>query len=189
MTCIVGMEYGGKVYMGADSASISGWDRNVTAMPKIFSLWSEEEPDRQRGKFLLGCAGSPRIAQILRYHLCIKSPTTIDNERYLVKEFIEPARWAIHEYGAAQVENATEATSKNSKFLLGFKGSLYLVDDDFQLTRFASGIAAVGVGDSYAMGAMLALKTRDPEKRILKALEIAGQLCMGVCPPYHVEVL
>lgn len=188
MTCIIGLEHEGRIYMGADSSSISGWDRVETAIPKIFTLRSQSEEDHWAVKFLLGCAGSPRAAQILRYHLKVKPPHTVNVVEYLVTEFIEPARLALKDHGVAEVENAKEATG-GSQFLLGYEGQLFLVDSDFQLTRFASGMAAVGVGANYALGAMLALTTRDPQKRILKALEITGKLCMGVCPPYQVEML
>jgi ATP-dependent protease HslVU (ClpYQ) peptidase subunit len=188
MTCIVGLEYAGHVWMGADSVSIAGWDRNVSAMPKLFTLWSEFEDHRQRVPFLVGCGGSPRIAQILQHHVRIPPPDTTNDVAYLVQSFIEPVRNAIKDFGAAAVENATESAG-NTRFLLGYNSRVYLVDSDFQLTRFTNGMAAIGVGDSYAMGAMLAMKTKDPEKRIRKSLSIAEQLCMGVRPPFEVRCL
>lgn len=51
MTCIVGLEHNGRVYIGADSAGVSGWDLTVRADKKVF----------RNGSFLFGFTDSFRM--------------------------------------------------------------------------------------------------------------------------------
>jgi hypothetical protein len=55
MTCIVGLRQGGKVFIGGDSAGISGWDVTVRADPKVFLS----------GPYAMGFTSSFRLGQLL----------------------------------------------------------------------------------------------------------------------------
>jgi hypothetical protein len=57
MTIIAGLIEGGIVYMGADSGGSDGCFICPRKDPKIFAL----------PNFLFGVAGSPRVAQLLKY--------------------------------------------------------------------------------------------------------------------------
>lgn len=59
MTCIIGLENKGKVYMGADSASSNGYSINVSGNPKLF----------RSGPFLIGFTSSWRMGQLLQHQL------------------------------------------------------------------------------------------------------------------------
>ena len=59
MTCIVGIEHGGKVYIGGDSAGSDGHHLVIMAEPKVF----------KRGRFLIGYTTSFRMGQLLQHTL------------------------------------------------------------------------------------------------------------------------
>ena len=185
MTCIIGMEHGGKVYIGADSISLNGWAKDITADKKVF----------RKGDLLFGVAGSPRQKQILQYHV-VDMPhlPTVSDEEYLVRAVVEPARMAFRECGFTDMDNGRET---GASFLIGYRGKLYSVENSFQLCRSARGFYAMGAGDDFAMGALQALMDADdnmvqsqfPETLLMWALETAEKLSACVCGPYHIEVL
>jgi len=180
MTCIIGMEHGGKVYIGADSISLNGWAKDITADKKVF----------RKGDLLFGVAGSPRQKQILQYHVTdMPHLPTVSDEEYLVRAVVEPARVAFRECGFTDMDNGRET---GASFLIGYRGKLYSVEDSFQLCRSARGFYAIGAGDDFAMGALQMLIDVceiEPEKFIELALETAEKLSACVCGPYHIEVL
>lgn len=57
MTCIVGVTHKGRVYMGGDSAGVSGLDLTVRKDQKVF----------RNGEFAIGFTSSFRMGQILQY--------------------------------------------------------------------------------------------------------------------------
>ena len=57
MTCIVGLEHKGKVYIGGDSAGVAGYSLSVRADQKVFI----------NGNFIFGFTSSFRMGQILRF--------------------------------------------------------------------------------------------------------------------------
>ena len=177
MTCIIGIAHEGKVYIGGDSMASNGWNRHSTALRKVFRV----------GEFLIGYTTSFRMGQILQYHLSVPHQQDgISDERYMVVDFVEAVRTCLKEKGYAKVSNNQE---EGGSFLVGYKGVLYQVDSDFQVNHYLNGMAACGSGESYALGALLALENLSPKKRILKSLEISAQLAATVCEPFYVEVL
>ncbi len=174
MTCIVALEFENKVFMGGDSAAVSGWDIQVTAEPKVFRL----------GEFLIGYTSSFRMGQLLRYNLAIPENTDGDDDmKYLVTKFIPAVRECLKSGGFARVDNNQES---GGFFLVGYRGKAYVVNSDFQITRMVNGFVAVGCGENYALGALAAMQIEYPETAILRALEIAGMFSNGVCAPYYV---
>lgn len=178
MTAIVGLVHDGKVYMGCDSAAIGNYSNGrVTQLKKVFKV----------GEFLIGYTTSFRMGQILQHHLEV--PLQVhgqSDDQYMVVVFIEAVRKCLKDQGFTKVLNNTET---GGTFLVGYRGALYSVDDDFQCNWFADGYDACGCGLYHALGAMAALDKLTPEKRIRRSLEIAEQFCPGVCGPFHIEML
>lgn len=178
MTCIVGLEADGKVYMGCDSSSASGWDMTVTRLRKVFG----------RNDFLIGYTTSFRMGQLLEHQLAVELQK--DNQEdlaYMITIFIEAVRQCLKDGGFTKVENAQE---EGGTFLVGYGGILYCVQSDFQVNSNVYGLDAVGCGAKYALGSLWATRAlSDPKERVLKALEAAGQFSNGVCAPYYVEYL
>ena len=191
MTCIIGYVHDGKVYMGCDSASASGWEtRRLGKTKKIIYL-------PYMGKMLLGVAGWPRVSQILCHHLKDFLDDTVfadyvTNKAWFVGEHIvEPIRSCLRRYNLLETENDIERM-KDTEILLGFAGELFSIGPSFCIEQYVEPFTAIGVGSQYAMGAMEAFMLREdfePEFIVRQALRISGQFCNGVCDPYHVEVL
>jgi len=174
MTCIIALEHKGKVYIGGDSAAVAGHDINVLINPKVFKIRD----------FLIGYTSSFRMGQLLQYNLEVPENLCGDDDmRYLVTKFIPAVRDCMKNGGYIKIENNQES---GGYFLVGYHGKAYKVSDDFQITRTTNKFNAVGCGESYALGALAALNITNPEKAIIRALEIAGMFSSGVCPPYYV---
>ena len=90
MTCIVGLVQKGTVYIGADSASVSGWTSRVTRLPKVF----------RRGPFLIGYTTSFRMGQLLEHALAVPPQgDESDDMRFMVTTFVESVRALLKERG------------------------------------------------------------------------------------------
>lgn len=177
MTCIIAVAHEGKVYMGADSISSNGYNRHITALRKVFRV----------GEFLIGYTSSFRMGQILQYHLEVRQQQDGEtDERYMVVAFIEAVRACLKEKGYTTVSNNTE---EGGVFLVGYRGRVYRVDDDFQVNHYSSDVAVCGAGEDYALGVMMALPDWKPEDRVRRALEISAELSALVSPPFHIEVV
>ena len=184
MTVIIGLEHENHVYMGGDSISLSGWSKAPIAGEKVFKR-SFKSGILSRD-FIFGFAGSPRAAQLVEYRL---QPPVIsdaaDTDAYMRTDFIDAVRTCFRNGGLLTTENGQE---KGHPFLVGYRGSLYFVGSDFSVEDYQRGFFCIGAGDDVATGAMAALSDLPPEARILKALQVTGDLCAAVCEPYYVEV-
>lgn len=177
MTCIIGLEYKGKVYMGADSASSNSYSINISGNPKLFRL----------GPFLIGFTSSWRMGQLIQHQLGdVAIQTTEDDLTYLVRCFIEPVRACLKDHGYAMVKENQET---GGYFLVAFNERIYKVQDDFSVLYDVKGLQCAGSGEYYAEAAMLALTALPPKKRIREALRIAAVLSPSVCAPFHIERL
>lgn len=175
MTCVVGLVNKGRLYMGVDSAAVSGWTRRTSELSKVF----------RRGPFLIGYTTSFRMGQLLEHELAVPPQQAgVSDMSYMVSTFIESARKLFKERGFTQIESNKE---KGGQFLVGFKGTLYSVESDFQVGHMSDGYDAVGSGSDFALGAMAALERLPPQRRVRRALEIAAHFSMGVCGPFHIK--
>jgi len=75
---------------------------------------------------------------------------------------------------------------EGGQFLVGYKGVIYEIASDFQVNHFADGLAVIGCGAAYALGALKALSGLQPERRVALSLEIAAYFSGGVIGPFHV---
>ncbi len=173
MTCVIGLESKGVVYMGADSRMVSGWEGRTTAMSKMF----------RKMDFLVGICGFPRMLQLLQYKLEVEPQDDGNDEKHMVCVFAEAVRKCFKEGGFAKVENNEET---GGQFLVGYHGKLYEIEGNFQINRVVDGYEAIGSGREYAIGAMRVLGKMPAEKRILKALETSAYFNIGVAPPFQV---
>ena len=172
MTCIIGLEQDGKVYVGADSASATrSLDIRQTLVPKVFN----------NHNVIIGYTSSFRMGQLLQF-MKIPSYDKLD-EKYMINKFIEAIRFEFKAKGYSKIDN-NEETGGN--FLVGIKDCLYEIASDFQVQRYADGVASCGCGEEYAYGAMRALEHLDPIDRITKSLEIASYYSGGVMAPFTV---
>jgi len=176
MTCIVGLVDGGEIYIGGDSAGISGFDLRLRKDSKVFV----------KDEMIFGFTSSFRMGQILRYNFSI--PPHIpkkDDYTYLCTDFIDSLIACFKEKGYARVNNQ-EITG--GTFLVGYKSNLYRIDNDFQVGMTRDRYDACGCGENYALGALRAMegKIKDPKDIIMNALSVAEYFSCGVCTPFTI---
>jgi 20S proteasome alpha/beta subunit len=172
MTCIVGVEYNNKVYMGSDSCGSNDFAKISIDAPKIFLS----------GDVLIGYAGSFRIHDILQYVKLPKRPKNMDAKEYLVTFVIKKIRKVFQ-------ENGFEAQNDGDMCLIGCQGKLYYISADFSLVRNPAKYASIGSGSSVAMGSLYTtgyLPATKVEERITIALRAASEHARGVAAPYHI---
>lgn len=175
MTCIVGLVSDGDVYIGGDSASVWGDEIRRISGKKVF----------HNGKLLIGCAGSPRMHQLLQYHLNIRIQRQDQGiMNYMVNDFVEAVRECFKAHGFSRIENNEES---GGTFLVGYRGRLFGIHTDFQVDENHGGHEAIGSGRAYALGALLTTgEIMSPRDRIKKALWAASHFSSSVMGPYHV---
>ena len=178
MTCIVGLEAEGGVLIGGDSAAADGWNIHATRLEKVFQV----------NQFLIGYTSSFRMGQLLQYKLSVEQRKhNKSNLEYLAITFIDSVRECLGAGGFRQVENGQES---GGKFLVGYEGVLYVVDNDFHVNSSIDGFTAIGCGANFALGNLLATNKEMPAvKRVELALAAAGHFSNGVCAPYKVKFL
>jgi hypothetical protein len=177
MTCIVGLESEGRVWIGGDRAAVeSSHFLTHCEQPKIF----------RRGEMVFGYTSSFRMGQLLQYRLTI--PEIGEGQpldEYMVTSFIDAVRACLKEGGYTRVDCERETIGT---FLVGVRGHLYVVDDDYNVRRDNGGFNAVGSGLSVALGSMhsTAKLRMHPRERIAMALEAASTFVTTVRGPFDV---
>ena len=122
MTCIVGLVHSRAVYIGGDSAGV---DRHYGLVirndRKVF----------RNGPFVMGFTSSFRMGQLLMHDFTPPIPREgVDVFEYMVTEFIDTARERMKRGGFARIKEGTE---EGGTFLVGFRGRLFNIQDDFQV--------------------------------------------------------
>lgn len=178
MTCVVGMINRGNVYIGADSAGVAGYYNIVDRSDKkVF----------RNGEMIMGFTSSFRMGQLLRYKLSLpKHQPEVGIMSYMVVHFVDAVRELFKESGFTTINNSKES---GGIFLVGYRGRLFSIEDDFQVGETRDGIAACGCGRDYALGAMRGSNIIDPLRRIRTALKAAEYYSAGVRGPFFFETL
>lgn len=174
MTCIIGLEYNNKVYIGGDSAASTYDEIRIINQDKVFKV----------DNLIFGYAGSPRVSQIIQYHLKISEHNNFkDDLTYMVKVVIEDMRKCLTTYG---VDDEKIREDFYAVCLIGYNHKLYCIYSDYQVHSIKDGLLSVGSGSSYALGAMYVLKDLEPRQRILKSLEASAYFSTTVDKPFKV---
>lgn len=177
MTCIVGVIEGGKAWVGGDSA-LSDMDTHeliACVNQKVFRV----------GEYLIGCSGSPRVGDALRYSFDPpKHPRRMDVSRFMRTSFINGVREALKHAGALQVHQGVEGCEAH--VLIGYLGRLFIIEEDLHIHEAIDEYAAVGSGGAVANGALSVSKGVPPRKRILAALAASERYTASVRRPFYV---
>lgn len=87
--------------------------------------------------------------------------------------------------GATSEEDSTVVMG--ATFLVGIRGHLYEIGEDWSATRSAEGYNAIGVGSSMALGSLYTTRGwATPRKRVLAALEASVAHNPLVSPPFTI---
>lgn len=176
MTCVVGLEHGGRVWIGADSAAVSRERLRSRGDPKAFRL----------GPYVIGFTTSFRMGDVLRYAFKPPPPPPRNLDRFMATTFVDAARSAFREAGIASTNAGVESCGA---FLVGANGRLFTVESDYQVGIERAGYHAVGAGDQPALGALYATSQwKDPRARIRTALEAAERFANDVRRPFRIVV-
>lgn len=176
MTAIAGIVHEGTVYIGGDSAGVDdALGLVVRADAKVFT----------NGPMVFGFCGSFRMGQLLRYSF---TPPPLskrgDVDRYMVTDFIDAVRKTLKKGGARRVEEKVE---EGGTFLVGFRGRLFEINDDFQVGEGVDPYRAVGSGRDVVLGALYVTEfAMDPVERIQLALAAAERHGAAVRSPFTV---
>lgn len=163
MTCIVGIEHEGRVWIGGDIQGTSDNYKMVHTQPKVF----------KKSGVVFGYTGSYRYGQLIEHSL--DDFVVPDDDKliyeWLVKFVVEGIVTIIGDY---EVEPGS--------CLLGVKDQLWCLQQDYSVLRSTDGYCSEGAGQEYAAGAMKALLDgeNDPKKVIRKTMEITHHFCPSV---------
>ncbi len=180
MTCIVGYidNKFGKVYIGGDSAGVTGNDIVARKDVKVF----------KNGQFIIGCTTSFRMIQILRFKF--KPPkllATRDVYEYMCTDFIDAVRTSFSDSGFMQT--AKHGDEQGGQFLVAYKDRLFEIGVDFQVGEHADGYTSLGHGSKYALGAIHSVYDNSavrPYDRVRMALNAATHFSGAVCEPFTI---
>jgi hypothetical protein len=176
MTCIAGVIDGDKVYIGGDSAGVGGYYLTIRSDSKVF----------KKGEMIFGFTSSFRMGQLLRYKLQIPyHKPDVPLDVYMHTEFIDAVRTCLKEGGYASNKDGEET---GGTFLVGYRGRLFQIEDDFQIGENVVPYDAVGCGMELALGSLYSTNgsDRSPEDRVRLALMAAEQFSAGVRGPFTI---
>jgi ATP-dependent protease HslVU (ClpYQ) peptidase subunit len=178
MTCIVAIKDGsGGVLMGADSAGVGGWSIRTRVDRKIYRV----------GPFLFGFTSSFRMGQLLAYSFeCPVQGTDESDFRFMATKFIDAVRLTFKNGGFARRESETE---KGGVFLVGYRGRIFRVEDDYQVVEIAHDFDACGCGEEIALGSLYSTTGKQFGQRATTALHAAAEFSNGVRGPFIYERL
>jgi hypothetical protein len=176
MTCIVGLIDGrtNQIVLGGDSAGVGGYHLTQRRDSKVFRV----------GEFAMGFTTSFRMGQLLRVKF---DPPPIgakqDLFKYMVDPFIEAVRTVLKAGGFALVKDNVET---GGVFIVGVRGRLFQIDDDFHVGEAIAPFTSVGCGAAYAEGSLFATQKlkQSARTRVRQALEAAEYFSAGVRGPF-----
>lgn len=177
MTCIVGLRAKGRVWMGGDSAGVSGDDITIRSDPKVFI----------RGPLIIGFTSSFRMGQILRFEPVPNWIPGSDPFEWMVRVFIPSLHLLFDAHGFGKKEG--DWGRVGGQFLVGLEGRLFEVAADFQVGESADEYDACGCGAQVALGAMYQsrfMTELDPDQRITLALRASERYSAGVRGPFTI---
>lgn len=180
MTCIVGLRHKGSVYIGADSAAVSGDHVEARRDKKVFV----------RGPYVIGGAGSFRAIDLLQYVAELPVPIAkVDLRAFMCSHFVDALRQCYKTAGSLQRDDGIEGI--HGAFLVGVRGRLFELSYDLQVGEHYTPYSAIGCGAVYALGAMHAMHAargaRKPKQMVLTALGASARFCGGVRAPFVVR--
>lgn len=181
MTCIVAISSDdGRIYMGGDSAGID-FDSALT-----LGIGAETKIWEDRG-ILFGAAGSFRVSQVIRWQTAIPLYNSdVEPLEYITGPLMTALRESLEHHGSLTTWEEDSTQGIDGSLLLGFRGGVYEVYEDFGVGHLIHGYGAVGCGATLALGNLVATEDMDvsPKKRIKMALKAAERHSAGVRGPF-----
>ena len=169
--------------MAADSlgGDVSTYHVEIRKDPKVFT----------KGEFIIGYTSSFRMGDLLQYRFVPPPLSEGSLSEYMRTTFMDAVRTCFKDGGFAQKNNEKES---GGDFIVGVRGRLFIVEDDYQVSEPLDGWAAVGSGTQIARGALFAIQKIDhlivtrelePCELLVVALEAAAHCSAYVRGPFH----
>jgi ATP-dependent protease HslVU (ClpYQ) peptidase subunit len=180
MTCIVAVKHDNKIHMGGDRC-LSDYESSFympTTDPKIF----------KKDNMLIGYAGSVRMGKVIKYDFEPPKPDLRNLDRYMNIEFINALRECL-ENNNLKLDSGTSERNDLADLIIGIKGRLFIIEDDWQATEHTYDYLSIGSGSPYALGSLYSTEHLPPNERVEKALEAADKFSITVCQPFDYIVL
>jgi ATP-dependent protease HslVU (ClpYQ) peptidase subunit len=178
VTCIAGIVEPSKrvVWIGGDSAATSGYDLSIVLDTKVFYHTGTN--------FIVGCCGSVRATNVIRYKMTPPEPTTDDDMAYMVTGFVESLRESLKAAGNTVKNDEMEWTGV--QLLVGYHAKLFMIDSDYQVREVVTGYDSIGAGADLALGALYATAGTGAKKRMTLAMEAAAVHNTACRPPFSI---
>lgn len=167
MTCVVGIEYAGKVAIVADLLGSEGNLKIEHTEPKVFV----------RNKVIFGYTTSYRFGQLIQHVMPEPCPP---------EEAAAVYAWLVSEFVPALRRTLKDNDCVGGQCLIGVNGQLWWLQDDFAVVRPADGYFAIGSGADFAIGALHALSNETSVHVLIdQALRTAAHFCPTVGTQTH----
>lgn len=176
MTCIVGITDGTTVWLGGDSAGVTGTALMIRADSKVFAS----------GEYVIAFTTSFRMGQLLRYAFTPPPPAPgTDLHEFMCTTFVDRLRACLKEGGWAAKDDGRE---EGGNFLVGVRGRLFEIMSDYQVAERDADFTATGCGEPFALGSLHATAGLGlaPPLRLRTALEAAARFSSAVAGPFTV---
>lgn len=175
MTTIIGIEYGDKSLIVADSrvTDDSGRIYAHKVMKKIAS----------RGQFLIAGAGEVVPCDIAQNIWVPPNFTAKDKKDvycFMITKVMPSLRKCLTDNGYNFDEDKKDGT--RFQFLISVGGEMFDIDEDLSVMKSEDNVYAIGSGGSFALGALYA--GAEP----LRAMDIACKVSAYSAPPFHQEI-
>lgn len=179
MTCIIGLVNKGDVFLGGDRAATEGvnLDQFLLKEAKVF----------MRGDVGFGVCGLPKVMDVIKHVLTIPEDNEEDAKTYVVGSLIPAMRDVLVNYDCTIVED--NQAMIHGAVLIAYRGRLFRMEMNFQVTENSVGFEAAGCGAQPALGSLRATRGKGPKRRIIEALTVSAENNAGVKGPFDVIVV
>jgi ATP-dependent protease HslVU (ClpYQ) peptidase subunit len=177
MTCISAVVKDGKVYMGGDSGGVDTDGGTI-------ALFNDKKVFIRKG-YLIGYAGSYTFGKFLQHVFDLPDLPPGITSQESIEKFVNGVLMPSLRKQSKSMDLTTEEL--DFECLIGVKGHLFLVSNDWVALEPTSDFMSVGSGQYVAIGSLHTTQTwKDPVKRINASLTAAEQYCTSVLGPFTI---
>lgn len=176
MTVCLAYTDGKKSYMLGDSCASDSLNHSLVKNPKVFNPVGRRD-------ILIGCAGTFRLPNLLKY-----IPNIFPPESELATEDIDMS-YLINEFTPVMIALTDDFEEDDLwEMLIAVNGKIYRMQMDMSIIEPADNCEAIGCGGSVALGALKVLNELEPtmsvEDRMRHALHVACDTVQGCQAPF-----
>jgi ATP-dependent protease HslVU (ClpYQ) peptidase subunit len=187
MTCIVGIEDVDGAIVGGDS-NLSNSETQTLIGRSRAKVW-------RTGPYVIGVAGCPRDADIIRWQTELPDVPARDLHRHMVVGVVPALRKALKRAGRLLRASLPSDQGQpggdggdayDADIMVAIRDRVFVIHGDFQVVSLREGYYAIGSGAPVALGALYASKGMKTERRLRLALEAAEAHACGVRRPWKI---